>query len=331
MERKPSENNDSHKFSRRKFNATLVGSTIGGGILGSTPVAAKRKEREGPKVLKVYQTWLANHGDVVNIETQGDTDDSFVQILTFENGNTKKIHFERSGQSALFVKIDGKTYKTVVESQSKVHRSSAPDTVAFGGNSPTRVKESQSNQNVSIQSTSYNSADDAELTRYSGGTGRAYDDYDLSTFRGETAFSGAGAYYGAQAIDVYVDVFANSSVSEIRADFDYDYSFTHGTFLGTSEILGQFIIRDMQNGNTNKVQICSDKATGGGAGVGEETGSKSALLTTSSGSGTYRLGIRAYTEVDAYSTAWSTASLYSFVGEIPRYLKLNDLAITNRY
>jgi len=131
--------------------------------------------------------------------------------------------------------------------------------------------------------------------------------------------------YRAIGSTVFVDFEVGSGAEQIDVSYDYDYAFQHSAYGGASTTVeGIAAIRDLDaEENLSEEQLFYDS----GSYAYLKTGDGSDSNITSApidGEGSYRFGVRAYAEVDAYSAATSTANVARQPQTDDCYLRVQD-------
>lgn len=301
-----SDNGASGTFQSRRAVLSTVAVTTGAGLfVGSS--SAKSANGDGRDFLKLLERVKERHGELtgVDVENRGR-----MQFITATFGGNYEVRFKlnRVGNGRAKVTFNGNNYIFKKENYSYKKTSSRKPN-QFGSSEFTT--SGVTTTGISVGDTqNISSADNYKYRGYGGSLGSKWVDHDLSDFEAESAVEAYGIGYRAQVTDVYKDVSVGSSVSKLELDYSYDYKWGGNAFGSASTALeGEVIIRNLDKGENIAVsEIFENSGTFAEFRTGSDTGS-GITAGNVSGSGNYRVGIRAYTEIDAGGPGLCTASI----------------------
>lgn len=310
------------KIGRRKVVSSALG-LAASGVVGSSAAAADSSggPEDFAETLKDMESQL---GELVSIDAE-DTGDGFVVWLTFAEGATRTARVQRIGSDRIRVIVRGKKFVLPTEVDGPRRRIKKPQTF---GEEPGLSTSSTSASLDPGETTFIGSASEYKFQQAGGSIGNKVTDYDLSKFEIEVGISAYAIGYRAVTGDVYTDISVGAGASQLEVEYDYDYKWSNGT-LGSAAtaVEGTFLIRDLDRGENLSIQELFE-SSGSFAKLrsGSDTGNN---VTTAAlnGGGNYRIGIRAFTQVDAYIYGFSSADI-SRSGSSDDYFDVSNLLVS---
>lgn len=309
--------------SRRRF-ASTVASSVAVGNFASSVNAARSNPNQTQKVEEILQSWIRQHGSVDSVDGKAlnESKNRYLQILRFEDGTIRTFEIQYISETQAKVEINSEEYDIMGEPIDSAEKSRIQSSIPEFGEGADSSPETDSippsylSDGEEIFRTS---AEDYKYSGSGGGAGTRKHDHNLSGFRAEVVTSGAGAFYGKDTTDIYFEVFIDEPSSEtfqLEADFDVDWEISTMAAGGTADCWGHCKIRDIAN-NENLVnsQVYNRSKKLVGVPRRYTDSAQPTIGHQVQGQKWYRIGIRAYTEAEAWLTAWSTADTYTGSGE----------------
>lgn len=321
-----SEDTTNEMYRSRRAVLSTVGAATGTSLFAGNS-SAESVTGNGRDFLEILEDIKHRHGELTRADGE-DRGDVQVMSLTFGGDYDVRFRLNRVSQRRARVHYDGDTYLFKRENFSyNPTPSRKPEVFGLSDTTTSGVGASD----ISAGDTrSVSSAEDYKYKGYGGSIGSKWVDHDLSEFEAECAIQAYALGYRAQVTDVYSDVSVDSSVDKLELDYNYDYKWGGSAFgAASTTVEGEVIVRDLDKGkNLTTSEMFENSGAWAEYRSGSETGSAATVAETN-GSGNYRVGIRAYTEIEASGPGLCTASI-SRSGENNHYFDIDNLQVSGR-